>query len=270
MNPEPVEQVAPAPDAPVPADAPAAPPEAPAEPGADSDPGGPEEVVVWGRLAVDQARDALVRKIETLGYHVARRRAGDVVLKSGDWKGRVFVGPEGDLRFRHPFATLVPAPPEAYTTPPDATASLHAATTVPAGAGVTGSVAGKRQKWGAERAVFDATEGERRRLSAIVERTREEEWLEALPARLDALWSAGTPLRDGDPTVPAADRRAAVLGYWGGLPDDPFGARATDVVERWMEGALPGPFGAEERAAAEAARRDGRTLPASGSDGGSP
>lgn len=220
----------------------------------------PPEVVVWGRLAVDRARDALVRRIEALGYREVRRRDDAVVLASGDWRGRVVVTPDGALSFTRPIAGFGSPDPSLYAFDPstDLPGPSRAAATGP-GAGVTLWVLPSAEKRAeAHQFVFDATTTERVALRSIVERTAQEEWLEALPERLDRLWTLGEPLAAGAPLVAVEDRPAAVLGYWASRPDDPFGLRVTEVVEAWMVANLPAPSDPERY---RAARADGRPLP---------
>ena len=220
------------------------------------------EVVVWGRLAVDRARDDLVRRITALGYREVRRRDDEVVLASGDWRGRVVVSPDGALSFTSPIAGFGPMDPSTYAFDPatDRAGPSRTAAQEP-GAGVTlWILPSPARRADAHRTVFDATGAERVALRAIVERTAQEEWLEALPDRLDRLWTLRDPLAAGALVAPDA-RRAAVLGYWSSRPDDPFGLRVTEVVESWMLANLPAPTDAAERARAEAGRADHRSLP---------
>lgn len=249
-------------------------PAAPAEPATPAGPATPaeptppaptptEEIVVWGRLAVDQARDAVVRRVEGLGYRVARREDGVIVLRSGDWRGKVFVGADGTLDFTHPVAGFGAMNPDLYTHDPrfEDPTNLHSASLEPKPGPSFWLLPSPARKQGAEQQVWDATAAERAALRTILTRTEEEEWLEALPGRLDGLWTAGTPLSTGSPPVADGDRRAALLGYWAALPDDPFGQRATRVVERWMLNAAIAPATPDERARYEAARADHRPLP---------
>ncbi len=257
---EPAAEERPAPDLTGEAPAPDAPPEAPAPAPA------PPEIVVWGRLAVDQARDTLVRRIEELGYRVVRREDDVVTLASGDWRGRVFVTADGDLDFSHPIAGFGAMDPQLYTADPrrEPLDALHAAAIEPKPGPSLWILPSARRRLGAEQQVFDATSDERAALRSLIERTEEEEWLEALPARLDALWTTGAPLSEGAAVVPEAERRAAVLDYWARRPADPFGDRVTEALERWMISTLSEPASADERARYEAVRADRRSLPALG------
>ncbi len=242
--PEPTEQVAPAPE-------PAAP-----------DPAEPPEVVVWGRLAVDQAHDRLVRRIEELGYRVVRREDDTVVLRGSG--GRVFVYEDGSLAFTHPVAGMVPSDPTLASNDPqrDRLDNLRTAG-MESQRGATGYVLpSASRKQGSELRVFEATTEERRDLGSLFERTAQEEALESLADRLDRLWTLGEPLSLGAPPVPESDRRGVVLAWWAARPDDPYGARATVIVERWMAATFPTPITPAERARHEADRADGRALPA--------
>jgi hypothetical protein len=97
----------------------------------------------------------------------------------------------------------------------------------------------------------------------VARRTELENQLALLPDRLDALWTAGTPL-DGSPgRIDGADaRRRAVLAYWASRTETPEGRRVAEAVESWLAATVQGgEFPITDAERTEFVRADGRTLP---------
>lgn len=224
------------------------------------------EVVVWGELACDQARDALVAELESMGYRVARRDGDTVVLKAPSaWMGRVTVTPDGTLTFGRPVVGFGTLPEETYAHDPRHGTDDPRVPTVEAGAGATfWLMPGERKRDAVQRTVLERTRDERDTLLAVTVRTAIEAWVDQLPGRLDALWSAGTPLEGNGPALATeAERRAAILEYWATRYPSPEGYYVMETVETWLRQVLweRSPPTEEELAQWDARRTDGRTLP---------
>ncbi|MCA9493490.1 MAG: type II toxin-antitoxin system HicA family toxin [Myxococcales bacterium] len=226
----------------------------------------PMEVVVWGELACDQARDALVAELESMGYRVARRDGDHVVLKPpAAWMGRVTVHPDGALDFGRPAIGFGTLPEETYAHDPRHGTDDPRVPTVEAGAGATfWLLPGERKRDAVQRAVLDRTHDERDALLAVTVRTAIEAWVDQLPGKLDALWTTGAPLTGSGPTLGTeVERRDAVLEYWATRAEGPEGSYVMDTVETWLRQVLweQMPPTEQELTTWDARRSDGRTLP---------
>jgi hypothetical protein len=94
--------------------APAVAQEAPAPPPApapDDIPPPSEEIVVYGRLAIELARDSVIHEMERFGYRVRSREDGRTILAPPEpWMGAAVLEADGTLTFRNPvFAVGVPS-----------------------------------------------------------------------------------------------------------------------------------------------------------------
>ncbi|HHO52810.1 MAG TPA: hypothetical protein ENK18_18525 [Deltaproteobacteria bacterium] len=225
------------------------------------------EITVWGRLAIDRAEDDIVNTLEEMGYS-ARRRGDDIVFRPPrGWMGAAIFS-DGQLTFRRAVAGLQPLPTELYTTDPRRTTSL----TSPNGQPMEPSVGAGPSLWFLparrklkphQSAVLEAVHEPLVHYRAVVARTELEEQISALPDRLDALWSEGTPLSGSTILETYEERRAHVLDYWASRALTPQGDRVCRAVEAWLEAVVQHsdhPLTDAERSTYEA-RRPGRTLP---------
>lgn len=194
----------------------------------------PFEIVVWGRFAVDKARDDIVRAMEALGWSVRRREADRVVFSPPHaWMGRAELLDDGTFAFGRPALGFAPFPAEVLEAeqrdPPD----LHAPE--PASGGVTFWVLPSDRKLAPGREqVLRETRDEVDLYVAILRRTAFEETLQALPDRLDALWTQGTPLEAGPILATPDERRRAVLAYWASRAESWEGGRVAAAVGVWL------------------------------------
>ncbi|MEQ1505623.1 MAG: hypothetical protein ABMB14_25545 [Myxococcota bacterium] len=267
--PEPAVPAAPAPEpaAPVaPAPAPAAPAPAPAEPGTI-------EVVVVGELAIQKARDGVVRDLEGLGYELAGERDGDLVFRPPHpWMGRAVFHRDGTWSFPRPVIGFSAASSESYAVDPryesttSGTNAIGANTPMEVGAGPWFWLLPSSSRLDPVQAKVIA--GTRSSVDAyvdVVRRTAGEGTLDALPNRLDALWATGASLTPGGaPLATYAARRAEVLAYWASRADTPEGAAVCAAIEAWLDAVVQAsdhPITADERARYQALRIDGRELP---------
>lgn len=226
------------------------------------------EITVWGRLAIDQAEDDVVREMESLGYRTVRKGDKIVFKPPRAWMGAA-VWRNGMLDFRKPIAGFQPAPSAVYEQ------DLRRQSTAidPGGRAVVLDQGGvgfwllpsptKRQ---AQRArVREALADEMVWYDAVVARTAIEERVFALPDQLDAVWNDGTSL-DGSVGALATprDRRRHILEYWASRSDTPEGRRISGAVGAWLGAVVQPsahPITAEERRTYEARRTDVLTLP---------
>ena len=227
------------------------------------------EITVWGRLAIKQAEDDVVRKMEAMGYRT-KRKDGQVVFKPPrGWMGTA-IFEEGILRFRRPAVGLQLTPEELYEIDVRRQRTLVGPDgremNPYLGAGPSFWVLPSKKKLGTiNDAVADEVRAELKHYQAVSARTHLEEKLLALPDRLDRLWEEGEALEaTSEPLDTPEQRRAHVLAYWVSRPDSPSGRRVCEVVHVWLTEvvqASPHPITAQERSRFEALRADGLTLP---------
>jgi hypothetical protein len=252
-------------------EAPSSPPEAAPDAAEDEDEDEAEVVLVVGRQAIRDARDRVVRKLEDLGFKATRRSDDVVILRPPEsWMGKAKLFATGDLAFGTPLL-FVSGPRE---TGGDFTGSRGAAPLDndqliydrDGRSGTVGVSVGAPSK---------------RKVDAIQARVRAEveplvldyraklqaAWLAryvgALPERLDAVWRDGTPLGEAGSLDTWSARRGHVLDFWATRTDTPEGRVVSRVVEQWLRAVVQPsehPLTAEEIAAAESRRDDGRRL----------
>ena len=159
-----------------------------------------EEVVVYGQLAIDKARDALVREMERLGWRAIDKGDGVITFRApAAFLGRATFDPGlGTLDFRRPAAgvTLAPTDAPAAPTTPDPGGMPYASTGY-SGAGLW-LLPAKHKVDPVWHAVRDATDDELAAYRAVVFETNVRARLDRLPSDLDALWDRGVAL-DGAP-----------------------------------------------------------------------
>ncbi|MEQ1565264.1 MAG: hypothetical protein ABMA64_06470 [Myxococcota bacterium] len=223
-----------------------------------------EEIVVWGQLARERARDAVVHALEDLGYEVVRRDGEQIVLRPPSaWTGRATLHEDGTLSFGRPAVGFRSAPPEAFE---------RAAPLAPSegelqvGGPSFWLLPSARKRDAANDRVLEAVHGPIVQFEVVSQRTALENQLALLPEQLDALWASGAPLPSGTPgpLATAEDRRRAVLAYWASRTDTAEGTRVAEVVEKWLSNVVQPsgtPITDAERAEYEARRTDGRRLP---------
>lgn len=250
----------------------------------------PYEITVWGDLAVDKARDTIVREIESHGYTVARRKNGDTVFRGHPrWRGNVTLSDDGTLAFSRPILGFSAPPPQLYTqdplyqdvTRPDPLSiepacnsstwyesrELSEQSAACVGVGPVKATfwlapSMRKLQTGRDQLLAD-TRDEVDEYLAIKRRTVFEQSLLDLPDRLDALWATGAPLDPGPPLLTPEARRRAVLEFWATRADTPEGERTSEAVEDWLGAVVesgPTPITPEERAEFSARRPD-RQLP---------
>ena len=228
-----------------------------------------ETVVVWGEPAIRQARSAIVRQMEELGYKAIDKPGGRVLFKPPRrWLGRVWLE-EGELRFLRPVVAWRTAEGVEWPTVDDAPFERTPAGTATSGG--TAAAAGAASLWvlpsqrllrPERERVERATADEREVYQETVRETAFRGRLMDLPDRLDALWADGTPLQPGTSLPDAAARKAAVLDHWATRADTREGDLVARAVAAWIRNTLqdtPDAVTPEEASAAEAAS-PGRTL----------
>lgn len=213
-------------------------PEAPApsepEPSApEPEPSEPYEVIVYGELLVEQARQKVVERIEELGYDAQVIDRGDHVVyrHEAPWKGEVLLYDDGWMQVkRQPLHVEGRAMPWAKRNSPVAWAGCLI---YPWLCLKTSGATFSRRKWmGVETRTVDELAPDVQVLGDRVADLATSRTVNDLPDRLTALWERGVPLRQGDPVLASPEeRRAALYAYWASRTDTVWGAEVQRAVE---------------------------------------
>lgn len=242
--------------------APADPAEAEVDDGVDAEDDDVDaEMTVFGDLAIKRASDDLIQKMESLGYRTKRDGDRIVFRPPLGWMGAaIFEG--GQFRFRRSLAGL---------TGPDDSVNMELfrrldPTTDPVeGYGLRVWLLPKAKKVEPLQAeVIEAIQPELSRYNAVVAATALQQKLFALPERLDAVWTSGTPLVGTAPLETPEARRRHVLEFWSSRASTPEGRQEARAVGDWLSAVVQTsdtPITDAERVEYERHRDDGLTLP---------
>ena len=223
------------------------------------------EVIVWGEQAIRSARQQVVDGMVERGWSPRYRADRIVFVPPRAWMGRAHLDREGVLSFGRPVVAVAGASARSLQGPYDDFEALSRDRTsgaaIPQG---TFWILPSRARLDPVQAeVAEAVEEELRTYRLVLQETRFQEALQALPGQLDALWEEGRPLEEGPALETPEARRRAVLDYWASRAATPHGHQTMAAVERWLlERVMPSawPVTAEEQAAANARRDDGIAL----------
>jgi hypothetical protein len=159
----------------------------PPEGGAPTEGPPSEEIVVYGQLAVQKARDEIVHEMERLGWQVRTRKEGRTIFAPpSDWMGAAILEPDGTFTFRSPVMAPATIPEESYSLDPryeDPTAGQIKASEVKpeVGIGAGASFPSKRKRDIVRAQVLEETADEVAAYRAVLERTREQEASQTSP-----------------------------------------------------------------------------------------
>lgn len=222
-----------------------------------------EEVIVWGRLRVEQARDAVIEDLTDLGYTKQIEKDGALVLRHEDpWKGDVWLHDDGWMRIRRqPVRVEAPATPWGRKNSAGSWLGcvLYPFLCVRPG----GQVVGTRKFMAVETRTAGAVGPQVSEWSDRVADLAVDDKVAALPDRLEALWTRGEPLEPGDPLTTPEARKDALLTYWETRTDTPWGEAIREAVEAFVRAEVQSsdtPFTDAEIASFNARSRAGRAF----------
>jgi len=233
------------------------------------------EVYVWGEDAMREAREALVSKMDRMGWRQTRRAAnGDLIFRGpARWTGAARVTQEGLISFTRPVVVYSSFDlAEATISPerdqdPDGSGEAYPGLGRDRPAAVLSPrlliLPSKRKLAAAQGKVLTGIQPELTHYRAVLQETAFQETLYELPGRLDALWEQGVPLVGGEVLETPEARRAAALDYWATRADTPHGHQVCQEVELWLARTVQPsehPVTRAEQDAANARRSDGRRL----------
>lgn len=219
---------------------------------------------VVSQVEVLAARDAVVRALKELGWK-PRRREGDVIVFRGPegWMGKARLYATGDIVFSTPVLAFGGAREAGGAGDDNLSRSFdNDMQSGTVGVSVTPMPSPKKVR-GVQEEIRAAVQPLVLEYREMISKERFSSYVGELPSRLDALWERGEPLMGLDVVDGVAARRAEVLSFWASRLDTPEGIVVSRIVEGWLRNVVQSsdaPVTAEERAAAEARREDGRRL----------
>jgi hypothetical protein len=220
-----------------------------------------EEVVVWGR-AVEEARDAVIERLDVLGYDKKKERNGRTVfLNEASWKGKVVLYDDAYLQVRRTGPRFKELAPIGGTN----IRPYPLCIVVPTACLSAGAWTLSESRWrGVEDDVAVAV-GEP--LSTLGDRLADQaigRTLDALPVALEALWEDGQPLLSTEPLRSHEERRAELLLYWDSRTENAWGGQVRAIVASFVRAVVQDgehPYEPAEMDAFDAARRSVAPFP---------
>ncbi len=196
------------------------------------------EVVVYGELLVEQARQALVEELRADGYTRVVEKEDRVIYRHPEaWKGQVVLYDDGWTYVkRQPLNAVAPEMPWADANSPLAVAGCVVYPWLCVRAG--GLTAGQRKWRGRETREAQSIADASRVLSERTADLAVDRTIDDLPARLEALWGQGKPLEGEGDLATVAERKAALLSYWGTRTDTVWGREVQDAIEAFVRGVV--------------------------------
>ena len=218
-----------------------------------------DEITVYAEERVQRARSAVEEQIGRMGYEEEVTRVGDrtVYRHASPWKGEVVLHDDGwTIVRRQPLRVEGRKMPWTKANTPVAWAGcfLYPWFCVRTGGTLIG-----RNKWRAvEGRTVEGMQPQVRNWGERIADLATARKVSDLPERLEALWTEGVPLDGGAERIDAmAERRAALLRFWGTRTDTVWGEQVRRAVASFCRGVVQDsdhPFTAEEVDAFNATR----------------
>lgn len=252
-------------------------------------PTGRIEITVFGPAAIRQARSAIVREMEDMGYRPIAEEGGNIVFRPPrSWMGRVTLLENGELSFRRPVVAFrraylqererdneVRLPPGQEPNPNISrtpAGQFFYEGVIDEGAGVVlPPIEGSVYILPSMQRLRPIQEAVVERLAPLVEQYRQVrentfmmDRLDDVRVQLESTWTRGTPLEGvGGRLDTMEQRRRAILDFWSNRLDTPEGLAVTEIVEQFLRQRVQRsefPVSEAEIRRAEARRADGRRL----------
>lgn len=190
-----------------------------------------EEVVIYGELLVEQARQKVIAELAAAGYDQVVERNGRTIYRSPEvWRGQVVLHDDGYMAVeRQPVRVVAPALPFAEEN--SAVAWVGCILWAPVCIRPGGQTVGKRKYRTHEGRIVGRVHDDVEAWSDRIADLAIDRKLERLPDQLEALWVLGVPLDGGARLETHAERRLALMRYWGSRTDTPWGESVRTAVE---------------------------------------
>lgn len=196
-----------------------------------------EEIVVHAQRELEAARREITEKLQEAGYTRVIERDGKTIYRHPQpFKGQVVVDDDGWVEFeRQPIRLDPPDLGKRENTVGDWMGCLL----WPTACIKTGGQIVSRSKLGHyERRVIEHVQGDVETWNARIADMATTRKVAELPARLEALWEHGQPLQGEGHLATPAQRRQAILEYWGSRTDTPWGEEIRAAVEAFCRGVV--------------------------------
>lgn len=220
-----------------------------------------EEVIVYGEMRAQQAKDKVMRELQQLGYEKRVEKDGAVVMRHPSaWKGDVWLHDDGWMQIRRQ--------PVQVQAPSGGIGPLTCVLLPPSCLKIGGQMVGHRKFMAVETRVAGSVSPSVSQWGDRLADLSVDRKQEGLPARLEALWLDGMPLEvpvDEEPVLLTSveDRKLALLRFWETRTDNEWGERIRGTVEAFIRGEVQGsdhPFTPEELYEFNRRSRAGRQL----------
>jgi hypothetical protein len=189
-----------------------------------------EEIVVYGELQVEEARQRVIGELERLGYDKVIDKGDRIVLKHHTpWKGKAVLHDDGvlDLKRQGVKGTM----PDTFFSDASPAIGWVPCIVVPtACVKVGGVVVAKRKLEHVERNTLRAVTPKLQELGDRMADVAVDDKLLLLPDQLEACWEEGVPLQGEGRLDTMEARRDHVLNFWATRTDTVWGERVREVV----------------------------------------
>lgn len=222
-----------------------------------------EEIVVWGR-AVEEARQAVIERLDALGYDKKKDRDGRTVFRNeAAWKGKVVLYDDAYLLVKRTGPRYKKIDPIVIAGTKIRPYPL--CLVVPTACMSAGSFALSESRWrGVEDDVSRATAEPLSVMGDAMADQAIAKTLAAVPVALQALWEDGAPLVSEAPLRTPAERRVELLAFWDSRTENEWGRQVRDVVASFVRAVVQDsddPYTDAEIEAFEARRRSSAPFP---------
>ncbi len=248
-----------------------------------------DEITVWGRLAVRNARSDLVGALRDEDWQIKNRREGVIIFEPPRaWMSKAKLYEDGRIDFTRPVLIPKDAGVNSYGDYGGFGATEHREVQLVDLVSEEDVASGQAESSDLGRPMYRivpklgmyfmprrallqtvrsdllaAVGAEHTQYIAVVVETAHQENVEALPGRLDTLWTDGVALDGGAPIDGVDARRVAVLEFWASRTATRQGHDLCVATESWLDAVVQesdSPVTSQEAATFEERRVDGRPL----------
>lgn len=198
-----------------------------------------EEVIVYGEIMIERARQKVEQGLEEAGYVDKIEKNGKTIYRHpAAYMGQMVVDDDGWVVFeRQPVQMVAPGLP--FADENSAVAWMGCVFYAPACLRTGGQLVGKRKFRGYERRVVGRVHEDVADWGDRIADLAVDQKVEGLPARLEALWAAGVPLDDDGATLETpTERRQALLAFWASRTESAWGEEVREAVEAFCRGVV--------------------------------
>jgi len=202
---------------------------------------GSDDMIVWGELQVEAARQEVIRELRAQGYTREIRKKGKsfVIFRHPQAsKGEVLIYDDGWIKMRR--QPVIFEGPKMPWAPRNSAGAWAGCLIYPwACVKLGGVLIGKRKFIAHKRRTLVHVEDDATQFAERLADHSTAEWANDLPAELERLWVDGVPIEGGQeaPVIETpSERRGAILAFWGSRTETPWGEQIRAAVEAFLRG----------------------------------